>query len=60
MEIDYKLLLQKYMVLILRMEGTDYTDAFNLEAEGWDKVDPEVDITKEEAEELIRLSNDRF
>lgn len=60
MEIDYKLLLQKYMVMILRLEGTDYTDTFNLDSMGWDIVDPELDITKEEAEELIRLSNDRF
>lgn len=60
MEIDYKLLLEKYMAMIRSLEGTDYTDTFNLEAEGWDKVDPELDITKEEAKELIRLSNDMF
>lgn len=48
------------MAMIRSLEGTDYTDTFNLEAEGWDKVDPELDITKEEAKELIRLSNDMF
>ena len=60
MEIDYKLLLQKYMVIIRQLEGTDYTDTFNLESKAWDKVDGKLDMTKEDAKELIRLSNDMF
>lgn len=48
------------MVMIRKLEGVDYTETFNLDATGWDKVDPELDITKEEAIELIRLSNDMF
>jgi hypothetical protein len=58
--INYKLLLKKYMTMISKLEGTDYTETFNLDSAFWGEEDPEVDITKEEAIELIKLSNDGF
>lgn len=51
---DYKLLLKKYIKCIAITEGITPEFIFNMDA-NWDNV-KEGDITKEEAEELIRLS----
>ena len=45
---NYRKLLKKYMSLIRALEGTDYTDEFNLYAEKWNIVTEETDdISKE-------------
>jgi hypothetical protein len=56
---NYRKLLKKYMRLIRALEGTDYTDTFNLHSEKWklDRTETE-DITKEEAIELIKISEE--
>lgn len=57
--IDYRKLLKKYMTMIVALEGTDYTDTFNLYSEKWklDMTETE-DISKEEAMELIKISEE--
>ena len=56
---NYRKLLKKYMTMIAALEGTDYTDSFNLHSEKWklDMTETE-DITKEEALELIKISEE--
>jgi hypothetical protein len=51
---DYKILLKKYIREIAITEGVTPEGIFNMDA-NWDNI-KEGDITKEEAEELIRLS----
>jgi len=56
---DYRKLLKKYMSLIKALEDTDYTDSFNLYSGKWDFDMAETDdITKEEALELIKISEE--
>jgi len=58
-KIDYRVLLKKYMRMISALEGTDYTDSFNLLSEKWKLDMTETDdISKEEAMELIKISEE--
>jgi hypothetical protein len=57
MKMNYKLLLKKYMQYVGSLEGTDYTDTLNPEAK-WPNGSDNT-ITKEEAIELIKLSNEQ-
>lgn len=58
-DMDYRKLLKKYMSMISALEGTDYTDSFNLLSERWDYDIEECEsITKEEALELIKISEE--
>jgi hypothetical protein len=56
---DYRKLLKKYMNHVIDSEGTDFIDsAINIDSPGWDLPKEEGEMTKEDAHELIKISQE--